>query len=71
MQPPFKLRNWFEPLLVAHTTLLEISCHGSFFLVNVGLWLFSVLIFFRYVCVSEKSSVKELYYHRLDRPVTL
>ena len=45
VQPPFKLRNskwcsvssltgicagWSEPLLVAHTTLLEISCYGSF-----------------------------------------
>ena len=24
--------GWSEPLLVAHTTLLEISCHGSFVL---------------------------------------
>ena len=23
--------GWSEPLLVAHTTLLEISCHGSLF----------------------------------------
>ena len=23
--------GWSEPLLVAHTTLLEISCHGSFY----------------------------------------
>ena len=22
--------GWSDPLLVAHTTLLEISCHGSF-----------------------------------------
>ena len=22
--------GWSEPLLVAHTTLLEISCHGSY-----------------------------------------
>ena len=22
--------DWFEPLLVAHTTLLEITCRGSF-----------------------------------------
>ena len=33
VQPPFKLRlrvcaGWSEPLLVAHTTLLEITCHG-------------------------------------------
>ena len=24
--------GWSEPLLVAHTTLLEISCHGSYVL---------------------------------------
>ena len=24
--------GWSEPLLVAHTTLLEISCHGSYFI---------------------------------------
>ena len=23
--------GWSEPLLVTHTTLLEISCHGSFY----------------------------------------
>ena len=28
--------GWSEPLLVAHTTLLEISCHGSFVLL---MWL--------------------------------
>ena len=26
------MRSWSEPLLVAHTTLLENSCHGSFFI---------------------------------------
>ena len=26
--------GWSEPLLVAHTTLLEISCHGSNMIVS-------------------------------------
>ena len=27
--------GWSEPLLVAHTTLLEISCHGSIVYANL------------------------------------
>ena len=32
--------GWSEALLVAHTTLLEISCHGSYHFVvsHIGLW---------------------------------
>ena len=26
----YNIEAWSEPLLVAHTTLLEISCHGSY-----------------------------------------
>ena len=28
--------GWSEPLLVAHTTLLEISCHGSLLCVRIS-----------------------------------
>ena len=33
--------GWSELLLVGHTTLLEISCHGSFVVVNVAAITFS------------------------------
>ena len=36
--------GWSEPLLVSHTTLLEISCHGSFvsWKMCLGLWFVNV-----------------------------
>ena len=30
--------DWSEHLLAANTTLLEISCHGSFVLLYLGRW---------------------------------
>ena len=34
MQPPFKLRSWSKPLLVAHNTWLDISCCGSVIIIS-------------------------------------
>ena len=74
MQPPLSLETGLSLcwLHIPHCWKAHVAAH--FFIVNVGLWLFSVLISQSDMLVfQKKSSVKELYYHtcRLDRSVTL
>ena len=58
---PYAQADLHEPLLVAHTTLLEISCHGSFHLTLNSLfacWVIVISWFFSKIISFLKNSFK-------------
>ena len=63
--------GWSEPLLVAHTTLLEISCQGSNlywnFSKNLQLLLFSSNSLYVFVSTSDVWNFLEVHCHKLER----
>ena len=46
--------GWSEPLLVTHTTLLDISCHGSY-MENISISFHASGDFHRQLIIFEKS----------------
>ena len=54
--------GWSEPLLVAHTKLLEISCCGSLYFLVVGLGTSNSMLFLLYIQLVMATSCQALCY---------